>query len=123
MEIWIESYGTYHPKHWSQNSVLMANRLATIFPHLIHIEPESFNHPTWQHPDQFYRKHYDYTNNYSVHIYWKETNFIPSDEEELQGYDCTLGDVMRQVLYGSPKLRSNVTTNGNTKRNVAVVKN
>ena len=122
MKIWIESYGTYHPKDWSGNSVLMADRLANIFPHLIHIERESFVHPTWEHPEEFYKQHYNYTNHYSVHMYWKDRHFIPHDEKELEGYDCTLGDVMRQTLYGSPKLRSNVITNGFTKRSETVVK-
>ena len=118
----MESYGTYNPAHWSHNSVLMCHRLAAIFPHLVHIEPESFNHPTWQHPEQFYREHYNYTNNYSVHIYWRDSHFIPSNEEELEGYNCTLGDVMRYVLYGKPQLRSNVTTNGYTKKRVLAPK-
>ena len=116
VDAWIESYMSYIPNNWSWNSVLMANKLSEIFPHLIHIEETSFNHPIWSHPRQLYIFHYNYTNNYSVHMFYKDKHYIPRNVDELAGYNCTLGDIMREVLYGNPKLRSNATTNGHTKR-------
>ena len=84
----------------------MANKLSLTYPHLVHIEAESFTHPTFKESGYLYFKHYNYTNNYSIHLYYKSNHYFPHNESELAGYDCTVGDVMREVLYGSPHLRS-----------------
>ena len=87
----------------------MAAKLAEAFPHLIHIEETSFIQPDYHHHDQMYGdKYYDYSNNYCVHLYSEKNFFIPANEEELQGYNCTLGRIMRDVLYGDPQLRDTV---------------
>ena len=102
----MDSYKTFDNKCWGCNSVVMANKLAAAFPHHIHVEETSFTHPTYQTDQQMYgTTFYNYTNNYSVHIYnQKKNHFIPGNEEELRGYNCTLGRVMRYVLYGNPQL-------------------
>ena len=58
------------------------------------------------------RKVYNYRDNYSIHPYnTHNTHYIPSNEQEVRGYNCTLGRVMRLVLYGNPRLidKHNVT--------------
>ena len=112
INIWIDSYKNYEPHHWSFNSVLTAHNLAAWHKDLVHIEQDSFNHPTWQHEPLLYYHHYNYTNNYSIHLYFKSLHYIPGNESELAGYDCTVGNAMREVLYDSPKLRSKVKTKG-----------
>ena len=84
----------------------MPDRLAAAFPHHIHVEESAFTHPTYQAEQQMYgTQFYNYTNNYSIHLYIQaKQHFIPGNEEELRGYNCTLGRVMRDVLYGSPQL-------------------
>ena len=55
---------------------------------------------------------YNYSNSYSIHPFNTNKNhYIPSDEQEVKGYNCTLGRVMRLVLYGNPELidKPNVT--------------
>ena len=88
--------------------------MSEMFPHLVHIEETSFNHPVMTHVGQLYNRdgEYNFTNNYSIHLYKKQNHFIPTNVEELQGYNCTVGNVMRYVLYGSPALRSRKTTYG-----------
>ena len=84
---------------------MMAHRLANIYPHLIHVEKTAFTNPYYKMNSQMYGpKYYNYSNNYSVHVYCEKFFFIPSNEDELRGYNCTLGNIMRHVLYGSPQL-------------------
>ena len=83
----------------------MASRLGRLFPHLIHLEEKHFVHPTWGDPEAMYgKKWYNYTLNYSIHPYFWKMHVRPNNEEELEGYNCTLGRVMRLVLYGNPEL-------------------
>ena len=38
--VWLESYRTFDPNGWGQNSVEMAHKLSKILPELIHIEED-----------------------------------------------------------------------------------
>ena len=106
LDIWMDSYKTFNSNCWGCNSVTMAHRLAEIFPHNIYVEETAFTNPTYSNDKAMYGSAvYNYTKNYSIHIYNHfDNHFIPSNEEELRGYNCTLGRVMRDVLYGSPEL-------------------
>ena len=108
VKIWLESYKNYNEKNWSENSVAMAHRLEQIFPHLVHVEPTSFNHPTWKNFHELYRGNYDLSNNYAIHLYFKLMHYIPESLEELDGYNCTVGAAMRGVLYGTERLRTDI---------------
>lgn len=112
LNAWLASYENYNPRVWGGNSVVMALKLAQKYPSDIHVEPGTFTDPNYHHNKDMYAKHYNFSNNYCIHIFSENRHFIPSTEEELAGYDCTLGDVMRYVLYGSTKLLSNNTRNG-----------
>ena len=111
VKIWLESYENYNEQNWAGNSVFMAHKLSQIFPHLIHVEPTSFNHPTFQNLGDLYRRNYDLSNNYAIHLYFKLKHYIPESMEELDRYNCTVGAAMRGVLYGTERLRTdtNVT--------------
>ena len=102
----MDSYKSFDGKCWGCNSVVNANKLAAIFPHHVRIEETSLIHPTFQNDAAMYgSKVYNYSNNYSVHIYNQfQNHFIPQNEKELEGYNCTLGRIMRHVLYGNPEL-------------------
>ena len=105
INLWMESYNTYTNTCWGCNSVLMANKLAIRYPHLVHIALKSLVNPNYNQNDQMYgSKYYNYTSNYAVHIFSEHHYFIPSNEEELKGYNCTLGRIMRHVLYGKSDL-------------------
>ena len=108
VKIWLESYKNYNEKNWSGNSVAMAHRLGQIFPHLIHVEPTSFNHPTWKMYGDLYRRNYNLSNNYAIHLYFKQMHYIPESMGELDGYNCTVGAAMRRVLYSTGRLRTDI---------------
>ena len=95
----------------------MAHSLSKTFPHLVHIEETSFNHPTWQHLDDLYRNNYNFSDNYSLHLYFKKVYYIPDNTEDLDGYNCTVGSAMRMVLYDNPSLRreTNITVGNKLK--------
>ena len=106
VKIWMETYNSYQSEKFTANSVMMAAKLAELFAHLVHIEPTSFNHPTWEHVDDLYKNNYDISENYSLHLYMWKLYYLPETEAELDSYDCTVGGAMRKVLYDSTKLRS-----------------
>ena len=100
----METYNTYTNTRLGCNSVLI-NKLAIRYPHLVHIALKSLVYPTYNQNDQMYgSKYYNYTSNYAVHIFRRDHYFIPSNEEDLKGYNCTLGRIMRYVLYGKSDL-------------------
>ena len=112
LNAWISSYSTYKPREWGTNSVIMAYTISTRYPDQIHVEPGTFVFPNFVHNLEMYARHYKFSDNYCIHIYGESEFYVPQSEAQLAGYDCTLGDVMRYVLYGSSRLRSNNTRNG-----------
>ena len=90
----------------------MAHTLSVIFPHLVHIEKKTLNYPNSINIDDLFSNNYNLTNNYSLHIFYRELYYIPDTLEDLDGYNCTLGVAMRMVLYDSGKLRSDKITVG-----------
>ena len=107
--IWFEGYRKYDPKYWGGNSVLMAHALAEIHPNLVHIEENSLLKPGWRHSDLMFEKHYDWSNNYAMHI-WKRRGKVPDDPAQMDQLNCTLGEVMRYIYYGSKDLRKPLVT-------------
>ena len=78
----------------------MPQTLAKTFPHLVHVEWTSLALPRL--PQQLYKSHYNITNNYLVHLYNKDKNHVPQNEEQLKTYNCTVGVAMNNVLYDKP---------------------
>ena len=76
------------------------------------MELEALNHPTWLNSDELYKNHYSITNNYCLHLFLKRRFYIPGSISELDGFDCTIGDALRLVMYDKYDLRSNKTSNG-----------
>ena len=106
IDYWLETYNLYDETKWGENSVVMAHRLAQIFPHLVHVEKTSFNHPTFQRIGELYLKNYNISANFAIHLYFKLMHYIPESLQELDGYNCTVGLAMRRVLYGTEHLRT-----------------
>ena len=105
INMYLEAYRTFDSNCWPCNSVINANYIALVFPHLIQVEDSTFNRPGMQEGHAMYGEtYYNYTTNYCIHMYGENKYMIPSNEKELRGYNCTLGRVMRHVLYGSPQL-------------------
>ena len=99
LRVWLETYHDFHPEAWAHNSVLMTARLAKLLPHLLHIEEKSLLHPTWQNLSLMFRGHYPWReNNYAMHI-WARLRKVPTNATQIKTLNCTLGEVMRHVLY------------------------
>ncbi len=93
------------------NSVKMAHKIAAHYPQHIHVVEKSL---MFHQEIDIYIRPYNYSRSYSMHIYNQATkHYIPYNEDELKRYNCTLGNAMRQILYGSPELLDkNNTRNG-----------
>ena len=104
---------SFQPKRYIWNSSLKSFNLSRDYPHLVHIETQSLTRPFFSTSIELYiRNNYNINWNYAFHLYGKTLRLIPKNEEDLQGYDCTLGKVMRMALYGDTALRSNNTHKG-----------
>ena len=107
LRMWLENYRNYAPSVWGQNSVTFGHRLYQLFPHLVHVEPDNLLRPGWKETDLLYSTHgkyYDWSRSYTIHVFGEHKFKVPKNPEQLKGYDNTLGQVMRYIYFGSPKL-------------------
>ena len=107
LRMWLENYHSYVPGVWGLNSVTFGHRLYELFPHLVHVEREHLLRPTWKETDLIYSTHgkyYDWRHSYTFHVSAEGRFKVPENPEQLKGYDNTLGQVMRYIYFGSPKL-------------------
>ena len=108
LRMWLENYHNYIPRIWGYNSVTVGYQLYKLFPHLVHVEKEHLLRPTWKETDLIYSIHnkfYNWSQNYSFHVSGENKFKVPKNPEQLNGYNNTLGQVMRYIYFGNPKLR------------------
>ena len=123
IRLWLQSYGTYYPDNWGKNSVYMAKTLSNIYPHLLDENPElMFKKRGRDHLKTLYQESWDVSGFYFIHLTFKLVYYIPSSLEELDGYNCTVGNAMRTVLYNSSQLRSTNITAGQKLENKSWIK-
>ncbi|CAH1799558.1 unnamed protein product, partial [Owenia fusiformis] len=122
-----EAYRTYSKKEWSRHSVGVPYDLSKIYPHLIHVEKTSLLRPSWMDAKILFQGHYNWTENYAIHIWHRDYKaiggYFPHCPEDLYDLDTTLGEVMRYVLFGNSTLLSvnpMNTTNHNSTRHMNV---
>ena len=107
LRMWLENYHNYVPRIWGYNSVTVGYLLYKLFPHLVHVEKEHLLRPTWKETDLIYSIHnksYNWSQNYSFHVSAENRFKVPKTPEQLKGYNNTLGQVMRYIYFGNPKL-------------------
>ncbi len=97
LRVWLESYRAYQPQVWVGNSVYVPYTIASILPHLIHIENKTMVHPTYKQLDLLYRTHYDWSNNYCIHLYEWRSHRLPKSHRELKYARGTAAEVMRYI--------------------------
>ena len=102
--VWLETYRAYDPHSWARHSTHTPHTLHALLPHLAHVEERSLVRPSWRELDAIYRGHYDWTGNYCLHVYLGERFAVPRSVRQMNVYDCTLGEVMRYIYHGSPRL-------------------
>ena len=105
VNIWLNSYNDYDPNDWARNSVQMAYHISERCPHLVHIEERSFHPPSGIDFYNLYYTNYNLSSFFTVHLYFKKVYYIPENQVDLDGYNCTAGEAMRTVLYDKPDLR------------------
>ena len=101
---WIESYASYNPKLWGENSVLMAAKLAIQYPTLINVE----KHYCLFYPDpvNYYNHNYKWSHSYSLHIFkqGKMEQMKAMNFKSIRKLNSTLGAVFRYILFGNKEL-------------------
>ena len=101
---WIESYASYNPKLWGDNSVLMAAKLAIQYPTLINVE----KHYCLFYPDpvNYYNHNYKWSHSYSLHIFkqGKMEQMKAMNFKSIRKLNSTLGAVFRYILFGNKEL-------------------
>ena len=109
IQIWLEAYITFNPSQWGEHSVIMAQNLFSLFPHLVHVEESKLLTPPYGERYVLFKSGaFDWKNNYAVHV-WKKPGTIPSHiletipshPREMQSLNNSLGDIMR-FMYSTP---------------------
>ncbi|XP_041360399.1 uncharacterized protein LOC121376553 [Gigantopelta aegis] len=105
LDIWYKTYRSYNPKQWGIHSTFVPFTLAKIYPTLIHIENESFIKPDLGGINQLYGGHYNWSNNYAVHLYtrWVKKFYTIQD---LKYLNSSLGEISRLIMFGFATLCS-----------------
>nr|XP_022301020.1 uncharacterized protein LOC111109229 [Crassostrea virginica] len=101
---WIESYSSYNPNLWGDNSVIMATELSVKYPKLIHVERHYCSF--YPDPKYLYNQNYKWSHSFSLHIYKQGSmqhvsalNFL-----SIRKLNTTLGAVFRYILFGNKEL-------------------
>lgn len=113
--LWLESYGTYYFENWLKNSIYIPRTLSNIFPHRVHLDKKLLFYLS---KEQLYQQSLNVTGYYAIHLHLKLIYYIPNSLEDLDGYNCTVGNVMRTVLYNNSDLRSNKVTKGYKRKGI-----
>ena len=106
--LWMHGYYRYRPFpwNWARYGVWVPQRLSEILPQRIHIENDHLQRPTWAEVDLFYKEKYDWSDNYSVHVWMRYLPItIPNHTSEIKRLDTTLGEIMRYIYFGNKGLR------------------
>ena len=103
LDVWYKSYRSYNPKQWGIHSTFVPFTLAKLYPTLIHIENYSFIKPDIDGILEVYTGHYDWANNYAIHLYtrWIKKSYTI---EELKFLNTSLGEIARQIMFGFSNL-------------------
>ena len=107
LRLWLENYRNYKPGIWLVNSVLFSNLLQQLYPHLVHVELDRLLGPRYLRLIYMYgieNKFFDWSKSFSIHIFGENQYRVPGTPEQLKGFNCTLGQVMRYIYFGSPNL-------------------
>ena len=97
----LESYRLFTNRLFVKNSMMLPNKIASFFPHLVHVEPSSLLYPTWPAVRKLYMESFNWSTNYCVHIFGEETygHLLPNNTHEMDVSNITLAKILRQVYY------------------------
>lgn len=116
LRLWRENYLHYTPSIQDADCCVKPFVIAKEHPDIVYVNEYMF--PPWHHVGAFeeaYWTRYDWRPYHSVHFRDVTSYKLPNTPEELDGYDCAAGEMMRHVYYGSAQLRSDKTWNSKLK--------
>ena len=91
---------------WEYN-VQTPLRLQRKFPHLIHVEEQSINHPNWHKNEirMIFEEEYkfDWHQNYVVHL-WNTVSKINTSPNRIKKLNSAFGEMARMVYYGDEQM-------------------
>ena len=110
LRLLLEQYHTYLGSYegWNRKSVVNANILAGLYPHLVHVEETTLNRPNWKEMDQIYDGWYNWTQNYAVHLWvrlWPDEK-RPNGVEDILTKKTTFAELARLAIFGSHEVRN-----------------
>lgn len=104
LKIWYESYrNNYRQFDWDYNCARVTYQLYLQRPNLLNVEKHSLTTPDWQDRHLLWKETIDWSDLYVIHI-MMHLNFNSYDPEKIKTLDCTFGEIMRYIYFGSPDL-------------------
>lgn len=108
-----EQYHSYtgNQEVWAEKSVVNTDRLARLFPHLVHIEDTTLNQPNYRLRAVLYNGWFNWTQNYAIHLWmrlWPKPR-LPKGFEDILMHKTTFAEVARLIVFGSSQTRTNIT--------------
>src|SRR6218665_987293 len=111
LRLLLEQYHSYlGPKEgWAVKSVLNADKLARLYPHLVHVEGTTLDRPNFEEKAQIYDGKYNWTKNYAVHLWirLRPQEKRPNGVEDILMKNTTLGELARLAMFGTHEIRKN----------------
>lgn len=101
MILWHREFTTYKDNVWGHHAVVVPGKLETKYPNLIHTEPRSLHHPSWEERDFLYKERqlYDWrSNNYACHL-WIRFHTKKHNATDIKTWNTTVGELFRYVYY------------------------
>ena len=103
LALWINYYfEDYRVGRWAYNSGRVPTKLATRYPHLVHIEAISLNRPAYTDLNKIWgSEKYDWKHyNYAIHTWIRLSKRPKPTPENIKKMNGTFGEIARLVIYG-----------------------
>ena len=101
IRIWLESYATFKTEEYVEHSVIMAQRLYSIFPHHVHVEEDNLVTPKAGDRHILFKEGlFNWNNSYAVHVYYRHGP-VPMNLQEMKVSNKSVNEVMRFVYHYS----------------------
>ncbi|XP_021344386.1 uncharacterized protein LOC110444323 [Mizuhopecten yessoensis] len=105
VNIWYSQYSTYDPTLWGHHSTIVPYQLSQQYPHLIHVENNSFVNPDYDHVDMIFNGNFNWNNNYAIHLFIRKYD-LEHNFTDVRHLNTTIGAVSRHVLFSCKELCS-----------------
>ena len=115
LRLLLEQYHSYlgSKEVWAVKSVVNADKLANLYPHLVHVEETTLNRPNWVERAQIYDGRYNWTQNYAVHLWirlWPKEK-RPTGVESILTKNTTFAELARLAIFGIHEIGINYDNN------------